>query len=61
MVTKNLRTHILDPRVLGGAKLEIINFARFRRYGKRSKGEEKKDEKNSFHEINLSQLCSLSN
>jgi hypothetical protein len=51
----------MDPRVLKGAKLEIINFARFRCYGKRSKGEEKKDKKNSFHVINLSHLCPLSN
>jgi hypothetical protein len=35
----------MDPRVLEGAKLKIINFARYRSYRKRIKGEEKKDEK----------------
>jgi hypothetical protein len=61
MITKNLRAHIMDPRVLEGTKLEIINFASFGGYGQRNKGEEKKNEKNSFHKNKISHLCPESN
>jgi hypothetical protein len=51
----------MDPRVLEGTKLEIINFASFGGYGQRNKGEEKKNEKNSFHKNKISHLCPESN